>query len=178
MKSMLNLRWIVAATVFPLLLAGLFVLAVQIQSIWRYDWAYFSETYVERYNTPGSVARELERALQTDDRKLLAELQGLQRPAAFKTSPKLIFVMMWERGDRYISYLYFDMDTYERQMHYVEKVRGRWVVTPPDAYYYLHSGRWIGVFLPIALVWWVVEVVVILGVLVYRLSARLRAQMY
>ena len=178
MKSMLDLRWIVAAAVLPLLLVGLFVLVVQVQSIWRYDWTYFSDTYVERYNTPGSVARDLERALQNDDQELLAELQGLRRTVAFKTSPKLIFVMMWERGDRYISYLYFDMDTYERQMHYVEKVRGRWVVTPPDAYYYLHSGRWITVFLPVAIVWWVVEVVVILGVLVYRLSARLRAQMY
>lgn len=178
MTQYLNLRWFLAAALAPPVLAGLFVLVVQIQGIRRYDPAYFSETYAERYDTPGAVVRALESALQTNDRALLVELQGLRRPAAFETSPKLIFVMLWEHGDRYISYLYFDMGTYKRHMHYVEKVRGRWVVAPPDAHYYLHSGRWLLVFLPVAIVWWLLEIVVILGVLVYRLSARLRERMH
>ncbi len=70
------------------------------------------------------MARALERVLHTDDRELLVELQGLRRPAALETSPNLIFVMLWEHNDRYISYLYFDMQTYERYMHYVEQVGG------------------------------------------------------
>jgi len=173
-----NLRWVLAAALLPLLLAGLFALAVEIQALRRYDPAYFTITYVERYDTPGSVARVLERALQSDDRMLLAELQGLRRPASFQTSPDLIFVMLWERGDRYISYLYFDMQTYERHMYYFEQVGERWVVTPPDAWYYLHSGRWLGVFLPVAITWWLVQAVVVLVVLVFRLSARLRELRY
>ena len=178
MTRYVNLRWVLAAALLPLVLAGLFVLVVQVQGLRRYDPVYFSEVYAERYDTPGAVARALEGALQTNDRALLAELQGLRWLAAFKTSPKLIFVMLWERGDRYISYLYFEMDTYKRHMHYVEQVGERWVVSPPDAYYYLHSGRWLVVFSPLAIVWWLLEIVVTLAVLVYRLSARLRAQMY
>jgi hypothetical protein len=178
MKPYVNLRWALAAALLPLVLAGLFVLVVQVQGLRRYDPAYFSGTYAERYDTPGAVARALEGALQTNDRALLAELQGLRRLAAFKTSPKLIFVMLWEHGDRYISYLYFEMDTYKRHVHYVEQVGERWIVSPPDAYYYLHSGRWLVVFTPLAIVWWLLEIVVTLAVLVYRLSARLRVQMY
>ena len=177
-KPYVNLRWVLAAALLPLVLAGLFVLVVQVQGLRRYDPTYFSATYTERYDTPGSVARALEGALQADDRELLAELQGLRRLAAFKTSPKLIFVMLWEHGDRYISYLYFEMDTYKRHVHYVEQVEERWVVSPPDAHYYFHSGRWLVVFTPLAIVWWFLEIVVTLAVLVYRLSARLRVQMY
>ena len=181
-KPYVNLRWVLAAALLPLVLVGLFMV-VQVQSVSRYDPAYFSEVYAERYDTPGAVARALEGVLQTDDRALLAELQGLRRLAAFKTSPKLIFVTLvryttWERGDRYMSYLYLEMDTYKRHMHYIEQVGERWVVSPPDAHYYLHSGRWLVVFTPLAIVWWFLEIVVTLAVLAYRLSARLRAQMY
>lgn len=177
-QSYLNLRRVLAATLLPLVLAGLFVLAVQVQGLVRYDLAYFTAEYAERYDTPGAVARALEGALQTDDRELLAELQGLRRTAAFETSPKIIFVMLWERDDRYFTYMYQDMQTLRRHPHYVEKVKGRWVVSPSDAYYYFHSGRWLGVFMPLAIVWWVLEIVVVLGLLVYRLSARLRREMY
>lgn len=183
MKPYINLRWVLAATLLPLVLMGLFVLVVQVQSVRRYDPAYFSDTYAERYDTPGSVARALEGALQTDggkprDRELLAELQGLRRTVAFETSPKIIFIMLWERDDRYFTYMYLDMQTLRRHPHYVEEVKGRWVVSPADAHYYFYSGRWLVVFTPLALVWWLLEIVVVLGLLVYRLSARLRVQMY
>ena len=177
-QSYLNLRLVLAATLLPLVLAGLFVLGVKALDLTRYDPAYFTAEYAEQYDTPGAVARALEGALQTDDRELLAELQGLRRTAAFEANPKIIFIMLWERDDRYFTYMYLDMQTLRRHPHYVEKVKGRWVVTPPDAYYYLHSGRWLVVFTPLAIVWWLLEIVVILGVLVYRLSARLREEMY
>ena len=177
-KSYVNVHWIVAAALLPLVLMGLLALGVQVQGLVRYDPAYFSGTCAERYDTPGAVARALEGALQTNDQALLAELQGLRRPAAFEANPNMIFIMLWERGDRYISYLYFDMQTYERHVHYFEQVEERWVVTPPNLHYYLHSGRWQGVFLPLATVWWLLEIVVVLSVSLYRVSARLRAQMY
>lgn len=177
MRSYVNFRWPLTAALLPLLLAGLFVLVVEAQGLVRYDPTYFTATYAERYDTPGAVVRALERALQTDDQALLAELQGLRRPASFETGSSMIFVMLWERSDRYISYLYLDMQTYERYVHYVEQRGDRWVVAPPDAYYYLHSGRWLTVFTPVALVWWLLEMVVILMMLVFRLSARLRARL-
>lgn len=177
MRPYLNLRRVLAATLLPLVLAGLFVLTVKALGAVRYDAAYFTEEYAEKYDTPGAVARALEGVLQSGDRELLAELQGLRRTVPFETNPKIIFIMLWERDDRYFTYMYLDMQSLRRYPHYVEKVRGRWVVTPEDAHYYLHSGRWLVVFMPLALVWWVLEIVVILGLLVYRLSARLRGEM-
>lgn len=180
MKSRLHpsSRWILAAALLPLLLAGLFVLAMQVYGQVRYDSDYFTAAYVEQYDTPGAVARALESALQTGDQALLAELQGLRRPATFKTSPTLIFTMLWDRGDRYISYMYFDMQTYRRHMHYFEQVQGRWVVSPPDAYYYLHSGHWLKAFVPLAIFWWLLLIVVLLGLWASRASARTRAELY
>ena len=153
-QSYLNLRRVLAATLLPLVLAGLFVLGVKALGLVRYDPAYFTAEYAEQYDTPGAVARALEGALQSGDRELLAELQGLRRPAAFETNPKIIFIMLWERDDRYFTYMYLDMQTLRPHPHYVEKVKGRWVVSPADAHYYLHSGRWLVVFTPLAIVWW------------------------
>ncbi len=178
MRSYIDPRWVLVGALLPLVLVGLFVLGVKAWGLVCYDPAYFTADYAERYETPGSVARALERALQEDDQTLLAELQGLRRPAAFETSPEMIFVMLWERDDRYFTYMYLDMQTLRRHPHYVEQVRGRWVVAPPDAHYYLHSGRWLIVLAPLVIVWWLVEIVVVLAVWVFRVSARLREQMY
>jgi len=52
------------------------------------------------------------------------------------------------------------------------------VVVPEDLYFYFHSGRWLRVFLPLALTWWGVEVVVTLVVWIFRRSARLRARLF
>jgi len=176
-KSYVNFRWVLLATLLPLLLAGVFALTVNVRSLTRYDPAYFTETYVERYDTPGAVAREMEQALQNNDQELMAELQGLRRPATFETSPNIIFVLLWERTDKYISYLYFDMETYHRQTHYVEIVQERWVVTPQDTNYYLRSGRWLEVFIPLLIFWWLLEIVVVLAIWISRASAHMRELM-
>jgi hypothetical protein len=178
MRLYVRLRWFLVVVLVPFVLLGLLVLAVQALSLVRYDPAFFTDAHLEQYRTPGDAARALEGALQTDDRPLLAELQGLRWPAKFETSPSMIFVMMWERTDRYITYLYFDMQTYERHPHYFEKVKGRWVVAPPDVYYYIHSGQWQRVFWPLAIVWWSVGMVAIGIVSLFRVSARMRAWLY
>jgi hypothetical protein len=178
MKRYVNLRWVLAATLTPLILLGLFALVVLFHGLLRFDPAYFTEPYLERYGTPGGAARALETALQTDDRDLLAELQGRRRSVAFETSPRIIFVMLWDRDDRFFTYLYQDLQTYERYTYHFEEVKGRYVVTAPDAYYYWHSGSWLLTFLPAAIAWWLVEIVVVLAVWLYRLSARMRQQMY
>jgi hypothetical protein len=172
-----GLRWILVAVLLPLMLLGLYVLGMQVYGGLRYDLAYFAPEYVEKYNTPGSTAKAIETALQNGDRALMAELQG-RRPAAFEAMPNLVFIMLQERTARYNTYLYLNRDTYERYTYHVEKVRGRYVVTPPDAYYYLHSGRWIDIFLPAAIGWWVLDLAALLVVWFYRLSARMREQMY
>jgi hypothetical protein len=171
-------RWFLFVIAVPFVLLGLVVLAVKIYGLVRYDPGYFETPYLERYTTPGDVARALEGALQSDDRPLLAELQGLRWPAEFTTAPSMIFVMLWERTDRYFTYLFFDMQTYERHPHYFEEVQGRWVVSPADVYYYVHSGAWKRVFYPLATVWWLLGAVAIGGVWVFRASERMRARLY
>ncbi|HEY76757.1 MAG TPA: hypothetical protein G4O00_11355 [Thermoflexia bacterium] len=110
----LNWRTALIVALFPLVLAGLFALVAEIQRLGRYDPAYFTEEYRQRYDTPGSVARALGDALRTGDEMLLAELQGLRKPIPLHTGPEMIFVMLLESDDRYYTYLYFDMDTYRR----------------------------------------------------------------
>jgi len=178
MRLTVNFRMVLIVALLPLALVGLFWLLALAQGMVRYDPAYFTPLYVERYETPGSAARVLEGALQTNDQELLAELQGKRRPAAFETSPQLTFTMLWERGERYISYLYFDMQTYHRQMHYFEEVQGRWVVSPVDVYFYWHSGRWTTFFLPLAGAWWALGTVALLALWAFRASERIRARMY
>lgn len=159
------------------MLLGLYALVMQVHGRLRYVAAYFAPEYVAKYSTPEATAKALETALQRGDRALMAELQG-RRVAAFDARPNLIFVMLRERTDRYYTYWYLDRETYERYAYYLEKVRGRYVVTPPDAYYYLHSGQWILVFLPATATWWAVEIVVLLSTFLYRFSTRMREQMY
>jgi hypothetical protein len=178
MRMYVRPRWIMIVVLAPFVLLGLLVLIVKAYGLVRYDAAYFADEYLERYSTPGDAARALEGALRTGDQALLVELQGLRWPAKLETSPSMIFVMLWERTDRYFTYLYFDMQTYERHPHYFEAVDGRWVVTPPDLYYYIHSGQWQRVFWPLAIVWWLLGTVVIGIVWLFRASERARARLY
>jgi hypothetical protein len=174
----IRFRWILGVLLVPFVLLGLAVLATRLYGLMRYEPAYFTETYLERYETPGSVVRALESALQTDDQLLLAELQGLRWPAQFRTSPSMVFAMLLERTDRYTAYLYFDMQTYERYPHYLEQVEGRWVVSPPDLYYYMNSGQWQSVFLPLSITWWISGLAFVIVVWVSRVFGRSRARLY
>jgi hypothetical protein len=177
MRVYVRLRWILFVALAPFVLLGLLVLIVRAYGLVRFNPAYFTEPYLEQYSTPGDAARRMEGALQTDDQALLAELQGLRWPAKFETSPSMIFVMLWERTDRYMTYLFFDMQTYERHPHYFEEVNGRWVVSPADLTFYMQSGQWQRVFWPLAIVWWLLGTVTIGIVWVFRASARARARL-
>jgi hypothetical protein len=177
MRRYVRLRWIVFVAFTPFVLLGLLVLVVRAYGLVRFDPAYFTNTYREQYPTSGDAARRLEGALQSGDQGLLAELQGLRRPAEFAMSPSMVFVMLWERTDRYTTYLYIDMETYERYPHYFEKVSGRWVVVPADLTFYVRSGRWQGVFWPLAIIWWLLGTVAIGLVWIFRSSERARARL-
>jgi hypothetical protein len=176
-KLYVNIRWILIAAALPFVVLGLLVLVVQAYNLFRHDPAYFTPAYLEQYESPGEVVWALETALQSDDEAQLAELQALRWPAEFYTSPSIIFVMLWERTDRYFTYLYFDMQTYERHPHYVEEVNGRWVVAPPDIYYYINSGQWKRVFFPLAIIWWLLSGIATGALWVFRASERARARL-
>jgi len=88
----------------------------------------------------------------------------------------LIFLLSVD-GD-YFQYLYFNADDYNRVVQYVTEVGGRYVASEPDLYFYMDSGRWLGVAGPIATTWWILVTVFTAGVLVYRRTAVSRQKMY
>jgi hypothetical protein len=149
------LRWILVAIALPFAVLGLVVLAGRAADRVRFDPAYFVEPYVGRYRTPAAAVKAVESAMRRGDLELLAELQGLNRPAMFKTSPGMAFVELWERRGPYSVYLFLDRQTYRRYLIPFEQVEGRWVASPRDLRYYLRSGHWRGFFLAIAGGWWV-----------------------
>jgi hypothetical protein len=168
------IRSIVTVAFLPFVVLGVLVLAVRLYGWVRYNPTYFTRAYVEQYSTPEAAARALEQAIQTNDKRLRAEVEGLRWPGRFETRPSVALVMLWERNDRYRVYLYFDRQTYERLLVPVEQVRGRWVVSPLDLTYALHSGQWRRVFFPAAIAWWVLGAAGAGAVWLCRRSARLR----
>lgn len=171
-------HWILIVAVAPLVLLGLLGTGVALYALVRYDPAYFTPAYRELYGTPAATAKALEHALKTGDEALLAELEGLRSPADLETASSIEFVMLWEYTDRYMTYLYFDPQSYQPHRHYFQRVRGRWVVAPPDLYYYVRSGHWHALFLPAAATWWGVGGGLLAVLWLIRSSPRVRALVY
>ena len=170
-----KLRWILMVVLLPLELLGLLALVVQAYGLVRYEPGYFTPAFAERYASPADTARLLETALQTGDEGLAAELQGLRWPAALPSSPSIKFIMLEERTDRYLTYLYVDMHDYERHPQVLEQVRGRWVVASTDLAFYLYSGQWRRAFLPLSIAWWMVGGLALGLLWLLRTSERVRA---
>jgi hypothetical protein len=147
-------RSLLVLGLIPFVLLGLLVSVGKAYGLVRYDPAYFAEAYQVRYDTPGAVAKALESALQSGDTALLAELQGLRWPASFESSPAITWVQMWERTDRYVTYLYYDVSANRPYLYHMEEVKSRWVVSPSDLYYFVESGAYKTPFLTFSLVWW------------------------
>lgn len=165
-------RWLAGLTVLPLIVAGVYLLAAWLSSQpgLRYAPRYFTSEYQERYDSPSSVVIDLERALRTDDRAAMEELSGLRRKPVFDTRENMRVTILYDTENSYWNYLFFDTQTYERFAHHLEEIDGRWVVAPEDLVYYYKSGEWWSTFMPLALIYWVVEIVVVLGVISYRIS--------
>lgn len=166
--------------VLPLFAAGIFILSLRVQAIFRYDQAYFAPHYQELYASPGSVATAIELALHNNDPALFAELTGLRhkiRPP--QANPNLYFMTVLKVTDSgYFQYLFFDVKTYLRTVFNIKKVDGRWVMVPRDAYYFLDSGDWLLFFLPATAVWWSLLAVIAIGMAISRIAARFREQIY
>jgi hypothetical protein len=177
-KLQVRARWIVFVALAPFLVLGLLVLGARLYDLVRYDPAYFSDMYRETYDEPGETARTLETAIQTGNQALMAELQGARWPTRFEASPDINFVMLLDRTGDYITYLYFDKQHFERHPHSVRQVNGRWVVSPEDVPYYLNSGRWKRVFMPLAIIWWLIGFLLIGFVWIFRSSEQMRARLY
>ena len=168
---------VISLALAPLIIAAIYILAVNIHSLYRYEQAYFDAEYQEIYSSPGTVARALEQALRNGDAQLYSELTGLRgKIRTFPPRPSIVLSILIDVDDMdYFHYLYFDINTYLRETHYIKEVNGRWIATPQDAYFYFDSGQWTKVFAPLAAFWWAVFVVVTLAIYVSRSAARTRA---
>jgi hypothetical protein len=85
--------------------------------------------------------------------------------------------MLWERTDRYLTYLYVDIQSYERHPYHLELVNGRYVVAPADLHYFLYSGQWKRVFFPLAITWWALGLAALGLVWLFRVSGSMRARL-
>ena len=154
MTAKVALRSLLLVGLMPFVVLGLLVSLAKVYGLVRHDAAYFTEAYRAQYATPGAVAKALESTLQTGDLSLMAELQGLRWPATFDTTPAITWVQLWQRTDRYVPYLYYDVTANEPYLYHMEEVRGRWVVSPSDLYHFIESGAYKDQFLTFSLLWW------------------------
>jgi len=166
----------IGVALVPLILLGIYALYAYIHEQFRYDEKYFSEEFKEAYAAPGVVALELENVLRTGDKAQLSDLQGLRRAVRdVQPNPNLRFAILIEIDDQgYFHYLYFDSRTFLRETHYVKEVDNRWVVVPEDLYFYWDSGNWTSVFMPIAIVWWLILLVYELARFLFHRAAGYR----
>lgn len=168
---------VVVLVLVPLILAGIYIVGVQIHTLFRYDQGFFASEYQEVYDSPGAVARALEGALQNGDNQLYAELTGLKQTSQeMLPRPALHFSILVDVDEKgYFHYLFFDMDTMRRDTRYVKEINGRWVSVPQDAYFYLDSGLWMKTFVPITVSWWALLIVIAIMKLLSHFGARSRA---
>lgn len=130
----------------------------------RFDPAYFTEDYRQKYSDPRLTVSLLVEAMRSNDQAALAELQGLRETQPVPTNPTMEYQLIMETNNpRYYRANLFDRETYRGYSFNIGLINGRWVVFPSsDTFYYLDSGQWRGVMLPLSIVWWVVEAVLII----------------
>ncbi len=171
--------WLGLIALIPFIFAGIYVTAMNVVHMFRYDDQFFTDEYRELYPSPGPVAIAVEQAIQNGDTDSMQALSGLRKNVKeFEASPDVIMTIMLEVDDfGYFHYLYLDMQTFRRSTYYVKEVSGRYVYVPQDPYFYYDSGYWWDVYLPIALVWWTVTIAATIGVFLYGIGAKARQEM-
>lgn len=162
----------------PIIAIVVIFIVAGVQSIGRYNPAYFNDEYNERYASPGQVASDVERALRTNDAALWLEAHGTSYTPAFEPKPNVILAILLDAQDRYFDYLYSDFRTFDRYTYHIKQAGSRYVVVDEDVYYYVDSGRWSAVVMPLAYTWWLLIVLYSVMKALNRYMAGVRDQMY
>lgn len=171
--------YVIGLVLIPVTVVLLLFVVKLVQGLSRFDSAYFTDEYRERYAVPGSVAIDLEQAMREGDEQLMAGLLATrQGPEPMNPQPSLIFIFLLGIENDYYQYLYLDTADYNRVIRYVTEQDGRYVVSEADLYYYIDSGRWPTVAAPIAATWWILVIVYTSATYVYRRTANARSQMF
>ena len=175
-KTLRFLRWILGLALVPFIAALLYIAVAYVQGISRYDESLFTPAYQDTYEAPYRVSGDLEKAIQTGDEELYNVLTGLQQKRSIpEVNPDIIYGVLLEVDEQdYFHYMFIDKHTYRRSMYYLEEVNGRWVVAPEDVHFHYHSGRWMKVFLPATIVYFLLLFVIALAVGVFRVSRDIR----
>ena len=161
-----------------IVIASLF-LYTAVEEFIRYDPAYFTDAFLDLYDTPGSVAIALEPVLRNGDEVMMAELLGLRRsPQTVEPRPDLILTFMIASDEVYFHYLYFDASDYNRVIQYVKKQDGRYITAEMDLHYYIKSGQWKVVAGPLVAAYWSLVITLTAGIYVYRRMRVVRQKMY
>src|SRR5262249_10167746 len=146
------------AALLPLIIAAIFAGTVRLSSMDRFDPVYFTPDLIHEYEYPTNVAFDLEKALREGDAALLARLEGLREPVAYVGSAKTSMERFsYTKNDRYREVIMVDRKTYRARRYNLGQENGRWVVVPDDTYFYLDSGKWLAVWSPLSIIWWLVE---------------------
>ena len=178
-KRLIDWPFVIGLLLLPFSILLILFAKKIVQEFTRYDDRYFTEEYRARFETPGSVAIELEGALRDADEDLMAELLGTRAgPDAMEPRTSLIFVFLLNVEGDYFQYLYFNQDDYHRDVQNVKEVNGRYVTAEDDLYFYIDSGRWQEAAGPLIATWWVLVVVATGAMFVYRYMARVRESRY
>lgn len=178
-KRLIDWPFVIGLLLLPI--GFLFVLfAIKfIQDFTRYDNNYFTDEYLERYETPSSVAFALEGALRDGNEELMAELLGTRAgPDSMEPRPSLVYVFLLDRVGDYFHYLYLNQDDFRREVQFIKEADGRYVASEDDLYFYVDSGRWQEVAGPLIATWWVVVIVATGVMYTYRYMARVRESQY
>ena len=171
--------YFVGLMLVPFVVVGLLFIYAKIDEMTRYDPAFFTEEFLEKYSSPGPVAIALEPILREGDVDSIRELFGTRRGLIkLEARPDLIFVFLLEADEKYFHYLYFDSSNYNRVLQYIREWNGRYVLSRMDLYYYMDSGQWKVIAGPLAAAWWSLVIVVTAGVFVYRRTRTARMKMY
>jgi hypothetical protein len=172
-------RVFVALCFAPIIIIGLAYGLAWLEGRIRYDPAYFTQEYLERYQTPDRLIRDVEIALNKGDQALMAELQASRfPPGTLQARPNIIYSALLGREGPYLNYLLYDTVTFHRYLAPVKAAGGRYVLVPVGLYYFFDSGRWGSVFIPPAIFWWSFLLVISASIWVYRRLASYRNQLF
>jgi hypothetical protein len=177
--KLIDWPYVIGLMLLPVVLVAVLLLAGKLQRIGRYDPVYFSPEYQDRYDTPGAVLTDVEAALNDGDRQLMNELLATRKGARPLTArPQVGFVFMAGEQGEYLEYLFLDRQNYSRVVQYVREEGGRYIAAEADLYFYMDSGRWLAVAVPLAASWWILVLLFTGGVYLYRRLAVARLAMW
>ena len=178
-KRIMDWPFVIGLLLLPIALLVVMFAIKFIQDFTRYDDSYFTEEYLEQYETPSSVAFALEGALRDADEELMKDLLGTNAgPEPMEPRPSLVYVFLLDKVGDYFHYLYFNQDDYHREVQFIKEENGRYVASEDDLYFYIDSGRWQEVAGPLVATWWLLMIVGTGVMYTYRYMARVRESRY